>query len=630
MKKGAWLDRLRYVFDSTLSRGPIALVGWLGFASATLIILATLIVWGIAGSEQLSLPVIFWDILFQSLTPNPVDPGAGPWVFLLAMLIVTLGSLFMVSILVGVLTTGIEDRLRSLRKGRSRVLESDHTIILGWDEHIFTVITELVIANENQRRSCIVILGDKDKVEMEDEIREKVHHPGRTRIVCRSGNPIDQTDLEIVNLNAARSIIILASGDDDPDAHVIKVLLAIVNNPHRRPEPYHIVAEVHDPANLEAAQLVGGEEAKIVLIGHLTSHIIAQTCRRSGLPMVYTELLNFEGDEIYFQDEPALTGKTFGESLFAYEDSSVIGIRFQGGGTKLNPPMDTRLREGDRIIAISEDDDTARLSGLEHPEIQWDAICLGPSAPAEAERMLILGWNWRAPAVICELEHYVAPGSLITVVAEDPTIEAQITLLRDKLENQAIGFKAGNTTSRNTLAQLGIETYHHVVVLAYSDTLPVQKADARTLVTLLHLRDIARRTGQTFSIVSEMLDERNRDLAEITQANDFIVSGKLASLLLAQISENQELLDVFEDLFSAEGAEIYLKPVSRYVKLDEPITFYTVVEAARQRDEIAFGYRLRAYAGDAEQGYGVVVNPDKSRLVTFAEQDQIIVLAEEE
>jgi hypothetical protein len=216
------------------------------------------------------------------------------------------------------------------------------------------------------------------------------------------------------------------------------------------------------------------------------------------------------------------------------------------------------------------------------------------------------------------------------VVADDPGAEDQIALLGGRLKNQVIEFKVGNTTSRSTLAQIDIETYHHVVVLAYSDTLSVQKADARTLVTLLHLRDIARHSQQTFSIVSEMLDERNRDLAEITQANDFIVSGKLASLLLAQISENAELLDVFEDLFSAEGAEVYLKPASRFVRLDEPITFYTVVEAARQRDEIAIGYRLRAEAGDAAHGYGVVVNPDKSKRVTFAACDQVIVLAEEE
>ena len=38
-----------------------------------------------------------------------------------------------------------------------------------------------------------------------------------------------------------------------------------------------------------------------------------------------------------------------------------------------------------------------------------------------------------------------------------------------------------------------------------------------------------------------MLDVRNRELAEVTQADDFIVSDKLVSLMLAQVSENKDL-----------------------------------------------------------------------------------------
>ena len=53
--------------------------------------------------------------------------------------------------------------------------------------------------------------------------------------------------------------------------------------------------------------------------------------------------------------------------------------------------------------------------------------------------------------------------------------------------------------------------------------------DAKTLVTLLHLRDMAQKDETPFSIVSEMLDLRNRELAEATQVDDFIVSGTCSS-----------------------------------------------------------------------------------------------------
>ena len=81
----------------------------------------------------------------------------------------------------------------------------------------------------------------------------------------------------------------------------------------------------------------------------------------------------------------------------------------------------------------------------------------------------------------------------------------------------------------------------------------MQQADAETLVTLLHLRDISRSGANRFSIVSEMLDVRNRELAEVTQADDFIVSDKPTSLLMAQVTENKDLRAVFDDLFDPEA-----------------------------------------------------------------------------
>jgi hypothetical protein len=165
-------------------------------------------------------------------------------------------------------------------------------------------------------------------------------------------------------------------------------------------------------------------------------------------------------------------------------------------------------------------------------------------------------------------------------------------------------------------------------VLAYS-TLEPQEADAKTLVTLLHLRDMAQKDDTPFSIVSEMLDLRNRELAEATQVDDFIVSEHLISLMMSQLSENGNLFDVFTDIFDPEGAEIYLKPIADYVRTGEPVNFYTVTEAARRRGETALGYRVTAEADDAGKSYGVHTNPKKSRMVTFAPGDKVIVIAEE-
>ena len=66
--------------------------------------------------------------------------------------------------------------------------------------------------------------------------------------------------------------------------------------------------------------------------------------------------------EIYFKEEPALIGKTYSDSIFAYEDSAVIGLQFADNSVKVNPPMDYIIKKGDKVIAITEDDDTLIIS----------------------------------------------------------------------------------------------------------------------------------------------------------------------------------------------------------------------------------------------------------------------------
>jgi voltage-gated potassium channel Kch len=285
------------------------------------------------------------------------------------------------------------------------------------------------------------------------------------------------------------------------------------------------------------------------------------------------------------------------------------------------------LAAGDRLIVIAQDDDTIRLSATDQWNINLSAIRASSAAAPQPEKTLILGWNWRGTSIINELDNYVAPGSEVTVVAAYEVAEEQIKQECDALKNQQILFQLGETANRRVLDSLQIERFDRVIVLCYADALEMQQADAQTLITLLHLRDIADKKGLDFAIISEMLDVNNRALAEVARADDFVVSDKLISLMLAQVSENKSLNSVFSAIFSSEGSEIYLKPVTDYVKVEGPLNFYTILEAAAQRDEVAIGYRLLAQATDATKMYGVVINPQKSGQVQFADGDRVIVLA---
>jgi ion channel POLLUX/CASTOR len=623
MTKPTFSERFRYWFDNWMSRGAIALMALLGIATLVLVLIVGVVVW-IArqvpeDAPDISFGDILWGNLMRTLDPGTMGGDQG-WGFRIFMLLITIGGLIIVASLIGIISGAFDSKVEELRKGRSKVLEKDHTLILGWSSKVFPIVSEICIANESRGRSVIVVLADKDKVEMEDEIRAEVGKTGKTKIICRTGDPMNLTDLEISNPQTARSIILIApEGSADPDADVIKTALALTNNPQRKATPYHIVGELEDPANLEAATLVGREEAHWVLGDELISRITVQSCRQSGLSVVYAELLDFGGDEIYFTEQPALYGKTYFDAQLSFTDSAVMGM-VKGDVVQLNASPDAIYEAGDQLIVIAEDDSTIRLATA--PEVDAASISTTKQPKPQPERTLVLGYNTGLAGMLRELDEYVATGSTVTVLAnvDAPTFP--------KFEHLTITFKKGDATSRSVLDGLKVETFDHIIVLAYKESLDMQRADGRTLITLLQLRDIQDRTGVDLNIVSEMLDDRNRELAEVTNADDFIVSDKLISLMLSQVSENRQLTQVFDQLFSSTGSEVYLNPAEAYITPGAEVDFYTVLESARRRGETAIGYRIEANAHKSDQGYGVAVNPLKTARVSFTAGDKVIVLAE--
>ncbi|MBS2035873.1 potassium transporter TrkA [bacterium] len=615
-------QKFRYFFDNTMARGPIAMIIWLGLVSLAMVVLAALILVSLGLSEK-GFAESAWQGAMHAIDAGNLAGDEG-WSARAVFTLVTLGGIFIVSTLIGILSSGLEGKLDQLRKGRSFVLENDHTLILGWSSKIFTIISELSIARESDHRPCVVVLADKDKVEMEDEIRAEVENLRNLRVICRSGNPNNLVDLDIVNPYQSKSIIVLAPEEGNADSQTLKTVLAVTNNPDRRPEPYHVVAELKDEKNLEVLRMVGKDEVEILLADDLIARVMVQTCRQSGLSVVLTELMDFDGAEIYLKNEPALVGKTFGDVLFTYPDCSVMGMQFADGRVKVNPPMDTVFAAGDKVIAIAEDDSTFNLGKGVSPGAV-EGVSLADGDVPKPERTLLLGWNERALILVRELDQYVQPGSFLKIVSSYDVAESISSI---EVKNLKLEFECADTTARSVLNGLDVASFDHILLLCYKDHLDLHEADAQTLISLLHLRNISELSGVDLSIVSEMLDLRNRQLAEVTKADDFIVSDKMISLLMSQVSENKHLMRVFEDLFSADGSEVYLKPASLYVKPGQSVRFDHIVQAARQRNEVAIGYRVVADQFNAAKAYGVVVNPPKSRSLTLSQDDKVVVISE--
>jgi len=605
-----------------MSRGTPALIGWLGLASALLVVAVSALLLLLAPSDVSGhggWPGVLWMSLLRTLDPGTMGGDQGGLVFLALMLAVTLGGIFIVSSFIGVLTTGLETKIAVLRKGRSRIVERDHTVVLGWSEQIFTVVSELVQANQSHRTSCVAILADKDKVEMDDAIRARVPDLGRTRVVCRTGNPLRPADLDLVSLASARSVMVLPSPDADSDIQVVKVLLSLGSRAATAGGP-HIVAAVADSTNLPAARLAGGQRAQLIGADELAVRLIVNAHRQSGLSAVCADLLAFAGNEFYLRPEPGLSGTCFRSAVQAYELGVPVGLRHEDGSITLNPSAEQVIAPTDEMIVLAEDDTLIRLADAP-PRVVETAISPRPRLQPTAERTLMLGWNKRAPQIIELLDAFAQPGSRLQVATPEP-----VQQLIGRTVNLTVEVAGCDPTDRDALEQLDPRNCQHVIVLS-SDGLDPQNADARTLITLLHLRDLAQALERPYSIVSEINDDANREIAEVTRADDFVVSDKLISLLLTQLTENRHLAEVFEDLFNPTGAEIYLKPAAGYLLPGFPANFATVAEAAARHHEVAIGYRVHAEFYQPPS-YGVVLNPPKNAPLTLTDKDRVIVLAE--
>lgn len=196
-------------------------------------------------------------------------------------------------------------------------------------------------------------------------------------------------------------------------------------------------------------------------------------------------------------------------------------------------------------------------------------------------------------------------------------------------QNIEIEFQRTNTVMRSALEDLDVSSFNCIVILADESHDEIDP-DARTIMSLILLQDILA-TGPAIrwpQLVSEILDPRNRELIARAEVNDIIVSPEIVSMLLTQISQQQMLTAVYENLLSSGGVEIYLKPAMNYVELGKAISFAELIAATQVHQEIALGVCVGVDRLEPARNNGVQLNPPKQQSWTFNEHDRIIVLAQ--
>lgn len=609
--------RLRYRFDNAMARGPMVVILYLAalsllvmFVTAVIAVAADLT---FAGGEGEGFGEALWQAMLRTVDAGSFA-GDTSWPTRLLALVVTLIGIFLAGSLIGLIANAVDQKVEELRRGRSSVVEARHSLILGWSDQVPRIVSELVTANESEKNVAVVLLSSEDKTVMEETLRDRVPDTKTTRVVCRSGNTASPTDLERSAIHQARSIVIVRGADGD--AGVVKAILAVkAINPDL--DGTHIVAEL---TQADTARIIrGATDGRVLTVSSddVVAEVTAQACMQAGLSAVFSDLLDFDGDEIYFTNVPALSGKTYRDAALSFGASSLIGRLAAEGAVELNPPADTVIAADDRLILIAEDDSAVAFSGVKayNPPPVARPKSRARQAPVE---VVLVGWSAFGRKVLQELDEFLPARSKVSVVIDGDLVDPA-ELKGIKLAHATLEVVVGDG-GPDDFRQLADGKPKRVIVLGYRDALSVDDADARTLVTLLALRAQWPHEGDHgVRIVAELLDQQNLALAVPVGVDDLIVSNALASLLMAQLSEHPALLAVFDDLFDADGAIVEMRAASQLVP-DQRLPFGAIVEAGLDAGVSVFGYRINATGA-------VALNPAKDELVQLGPDDSVAVIA---
>jgi hypothetical protein len=606
-------ERVRYRLESTFAAGPVSLVAWLAAVTVTLALISAVIVaiWRVQfGGNETSFVEGFWQSLLRAMDPGSMGGDSG-WFLRIISLVVTLIGILIFTSLIGLLSTAFDARLADLQRGRSPVAEQGHVLILGWSPKALTMIEELAIANESEGGVTIVLFAPLDKPELDRLVHDRVKDLLGSRVVCRSGEPWDRSELELVHPSLAKAVLLVSEGAD-ADPTVVKAALAVLH--HDMPPGVPVVAEIQDPETAFALREATSGRVLVVSSFGLIARIAAQVSRQPALSAVYQDLLDFAGNEIYFVSQPELAGHPFGDAVLAFDGAVALGLR-QDGRCQLRPPLATVIAPDADIIVLAEDDSTVKYRSPV-PLHTGKRPSLGER---RCERILVLGWSELGPLILRELDAFVEPGSQ-ALVWSDPGVITDPVDVRG-LRNLELATLAADPVTRDRLVQVFTEReIDHVVILCYRQ-LSIPESDARALLLLLQARAAAESLSRHVNVVTELLDVGDVDLASSGDADEFILSERLTSLVMSQLAENPHLEEVFTDLLDAGGSELHLRPRGDYPRTGSG-SFAGLVKAAAEHGELALGFRR------AGPGGRPVLNPPHDEALELSDDDLVIVLAD--
>ena len=437
-------------------------------------------------------------------------------------------GIFFFSTILGIIVDAVSRYMDDLKKGKSKVVESGHYLVLGWTDKSLMLLYELALSLESSGGGVIVVLADYDKPTMEIEFRRQLSKKQMcgTSVVFRRGNPQLTRDLERVSALTAMSIVVLAEeGDaDKADAGTLRTVLSLVGMGGL---DGHIVAEVRDVDNEPLLRLVASSNIETIVSHDIIGRLMIMAVRMKGLTRVFGSVLGFEGDEFYLNSWDAeLRGLAFKDVLTRVPDAIAIGIKTsadESGVIELCPDPERIIDEGEQLLVLAEDQDTYKVFAEEQYKVQDKAPPTILTERRAKEKVLMCGWRRDIRDMISLIDSLLLAGSELHMLCLTPIHERERQmrdggLNPDALKHIELVHHFGSPVVRRQLEAIDIHTFDSIMILGdEGNEMDMMHSDSQAIATLLIARD-AQRKGSTMgnrifrhsAVVTEILDGRTR------------------------------------------------------------------------------------------------------------------------
>lgn len=662
------LNRLRYTLERLFVQGPqyrvlaiAALIGLISVVGGALVMAA-------GGGFDFG-EAVWWAFLRLS-DPGYLGDDEGTWVRTVSTVLTVAGYVVFLGALVAVMTQWLQAKMRRLESGITPVARDDHVVVLGWTNRTGAVVRELLLSKERVRRFLrrhgaeelhIVVLAEEVDEALLQDLRDRVDEAwDERRVTLRSGSALRVEHLERVDYLNAAAILVPADefepgGADTVDAHTIKTLLSLNagSGPGAEGQLPYAVGEVFDASKVPVARRAYRGPLEVLASDAAMTRLLAQNVRHPGLSHVYNEVLSLgTGSEFYVRSAEGAAGRRVQELAEEYRGAVLAGLlRTEDGGLQpwLNPPPDFEVSAGDRLVLLAPSYERAervaaagdgrelasserRSSGDGAPGAPGEGAA-GPDrsppsgAPLSDRRVLLLGWSHKVPALLREFGSYADEAFTADVLSTLPVSDRRARMDQYGIDRERLTVRhvKSDYTLFDELREAEPGKYDSVVLMASDRVGSSEEADARTILGSLLLQELLGEEAGRPRVIIELQDPENVPLLD-GRPGEVLITPVLTSHMLAQIALRRELRVVFEELFTAGGAEITFRRATDYGLTGPSVPFAAIARAAVEHGETALGVGTPGDEDGDVEGAGLRLGPGRDERFRLREETRLVVL----